>query len=165
MPHAFHFSAGRGQTDFVLIPVHQKADYGREDYSGFRAAEARELTEALPRTIQKLRDQDFIVMGRLGQKHSEPSTRIFEQAGLSDANGEDQEAFLTVDREARRVVPTLALIRAFVTSNQPELGDTGFEVFDIDQLSEIGMNEEYYYSRVSDYLPCVLTVRVMADDD
>ncbi|MEM9419647.1 MAG: hypothetical protein AAGA25_11450, partial [Planctomycetota bacterium] len=80
-------------------------------------------------------------------------------------NRDDQPSMYLVNRAERRLDLALPMTRAWVSLDQPELDAPGFTVLQPEELSAVNMTDEYFYRRVSDYMPAWFTVAVIADDD
>jgi len=153
-PHAMCFSAGPERTDFVVVPLHMKADY-LGDFARQREGEARALVTALPRIERAFTDQDVLLIGdaNLAQK-VEPAVSVFETAGWHWLNAERRPTHW----------PSGALDAAFVPRSQPEFaGD--FEVVAEQYFLARGLSAAEFRRRYSDHWLVVTSVRVMADDD
>jgi len=154
-PVALHFSAGEGLTDFVIIPIHMKSNYGG-DFAPHRAEEAQALAAALPAVERELGDRDVFVIGDTNSSaHDDDAIRTYERAGLTDLNSDDQ---ITYWRGA-------ALDRVLVPMSQPEFASPRFEVFFDDYARARGIDLEDFKTRWSDHLMVVFTLDVMDDDD
>lgn len=154
-PRSLFFTAGDGMTDFVIIPVHMKSNYGG-DFSARRAHEAQALGTALPEVRATFRDQDVFVIGDTNSPHhADESIMAFEHAGLTDLNHDDD---ITYWRGS-------ALDRALVPADQPEFASPRFEVFFDRYAEENGISVEDFKVRWSDHRMVVFTLRVMPDDD
>ncbi len=154
-PRAMHFSAGEGLTDFVIIPIHMKSNYGG-NFSAHRAEEARELAAALPAVEREFGDRDVVVIGDTNSSaHDDHAITVFELAGLTDLNDDDQ---ITYWRGS-------ALDRILVPMSQPEFANPRFEVFFDDYARARGIDLEEFKVRWSDHLMVVFTLDVMDDDD
>lgn len=154
-PVAMHFSAGEGLTDFVLIPIHMKSNYGG-NFSAHRAEEARELAAALPAVEREFGDRDVVVIGDTNSSaHDDHAITVFELAGLTDLNDDDQVTYWRGS----------ALDRVLVPMSQPEFSNPRFEVFFDDFASPRGIDLEEFKVRWSDHLMVVFTLDVMDDDD
>src|SRR5262249_31706256 len=85
---AMKFSAAEGKTDFVVIPVHLKANVGgvvktRKQ----RNVEAKMLTKASPQVREEFKDFDIIIVGDTNiLKNDEPATTTITFAGFNDLN-------------------------------------------------------------------------------
>ena len=154
-PRAMFFSAGDGLTDFVIIPIHMKSNYGG-DFSVHRAAEAGVLATALPQVMSKFADYDVMVIGDTNSpNHDDESIRIFEEAGLIDLNDADASTYWRGS----------ALDRILVSADQPEFAEPMFEVFFDVYAQTKGIDLTDFKVRWSDHQMVVFTLRVMDDDD
>lgn len=151
-PYAVTFSAGPGLTDFVVIPIHMKSNFGG-DFSEQRATEARALVRDLPSQVS---DADVLIIGDSNcNKHSEPGIAVLESAGFVDLNAADATTFWRGS----------VLDRAFVPTSQPEFAARRFEVRREAFLNSHGLTEEQFKVRFSDHFMVVTEIAVMADDD
>ena len=154
-PRAMFFSAGDGKTDFVMIPVHMKSNWGG-NFAQHRALEARTLVDALERVRIRFGDLDVMVIGDTNcPNHADEAIRVFEDAGLVDLNDEDHWTYWR----------TTALDRALVPGDQVEFADREFEVVfeTYTGARRIGLTD--FKARWSDHLMVVTPIRVMDDDD
>lgn len=152
-PYALTFSAGEGLTDFVVIVIHMKSDYGG-DFSHHRAEEAVHLVIDLPGTIQ---DGDVIVIGDSNcATHGEPAVAAIETGGgFIDLNADDTPTHWTYG----------ALDRAFVPQDQPEFADRYFEVFGDSFINAHGLSVEQFKVDYSDHFMVITEVAILPDDD
>lgn len=154
-PRALYFTAGVGLTDFVIIPIHMKSNYGG-DFSERRAAEARALAAALPEIESTFADHDVFIIGDTNSPHhTDESIRAFEAAGLIDLNAGDAVTYWRGS----------SLDRALVPAAQPEFASPGFVVFFDEFAGPRGIDLNDFKVRWSDHRMVVFTLRVMADDD
>ncbi len=154
-PRALHFSAGEGATDFVIIPIHMKSDYGG-GFAVHRAEEAGVLAAALPRVASRFSDHDILVIGDTNsQSTSDESIQAFERAGLLDLNDSDAVTYWRGS----------SLDRILVPADQPEFASPGFGVFFDRYTRARGLDETDFKERWSDHWMVVFTLDVMADDD
>lgn len=153
-PHAMCFSAGPERTDFVVVPVHMKADY-LGDFARQRESEARALVAALPRITRAFTDQDVLVIGDANLAQPvEPAVSVFETAGLR---------WLNPERRATHW-PSGALDAAFVPRDQSEFaGD--FEVVGERYCTARGFTAAEFRRRFSDHWLVVTSLRIGPDDD
>lgn len=147
-PHAVKFSAGNGLTDFVVIPVHMKANTANTARQQ-RAAEARELAAQLPGVRTRFRDSDIIIIGDTNcLRANETALRVLSQAGFVDLNADDLGTFVTGGPFDRAIVP----------SGQEEFRFSR-------QYTLIASDRQAHESSLSDHFLILTTLRVMADDD
>ncbi|MCG3125731.1 MAG: hypothetical protein CHACPFDD_00557 [Phycisphaerae bacterium] len=146
------FSAGDGLSDFVVVVVHMKSDYGG-DFAEHRAGEAATLTRDLRSAFT---DGDLLIIGDANcDTHSEPAVAALEQAGFVDLNRADTATHLRYG----------ALDRAFVPAAQPEFAACSFEVLSDVFLQQRGLTKDDFKRRFSDHFMVITTVAVMPDDD
>lgn len=146
------FTMGAGKTDFVVIPIHMKSDYGGK-FDAHRADEARELMEELPRRVT---DGDVIIIGDSNaDTHDEPAIGVFAGAGFTDLNSRDISTHTRYG----------ALDRVFVPANQPELKGRFFEVMSDEFRSKHGLSIDEFKRNYSDHFMIVTTIAIGSDDD
>jgi hypothetical protein len=151
-PYGQTFRAGPGLTDFVVIPLHMKSDYGGS-FAAQRAAEAAALLADLPQTVH---DGDVILIGDANcAGHAEPAVAALVEGGFVDLNAADQPTHI-------RYGP---LDRAFVPAGQPEFLDRYFEVLRGTYLDARPMSEADFKVHCSDHFMVITRVTVMTDDD
>jgi hypothetical protein len=155
-PHAMKFSAGRGKTDFVIIPIHMKSNVTRHDDKispvEQRKQEAEFLVAALDKVKTSLSDSDIILIGDFNVlSSSEQAVKAYVEAGFTDLNRCD---------EPTMAVGRAPFDRAFVANGQKELRQCKIMAFRPYSLSPRDFNR-----LLSDHLLITIKVRVMDDDD
>lgn len=152
-PHAMRFTvAGSGRNDFVLIPLHMKAN-GRDPARRVRrqrAYEARVLVDRLSEVREQFADEDVVLLGDTNvlQKHEE-AVRTFTSAGYRDLNSDDVPTYFGSDAPFDRI---------FVPSGQPEFSASRMTVF--------RPTDEARHRRLcSDHFLVYCDVAVVDDDD
>jgi len=146
------FSCGPELTDFVVVMVHMKSDYGG-DFTEHRDEEAYWLLAGLPRAI---RDPDILIVGDLNcDDNEEPAIRRLVAGGFVDLNAADQPTHWRYGPLDRVLVPT----------GQPEFAGAGFEVLAGPYLEARGLSAEDFKVRFSDHFLVVTEIRVLPDDD
>jgi hypothetical protein len=154
-PRALFFTTGDGLTDFVIIPIHMKSNYGG-DFSARRTDEARALAAALPEIARTFNDHDVFIIGDTNSPHhTDESIRAFEDAGLIDLNAGDASTYWRGP----------SLDRALVPADQPEFASPGFEVFFDGFAGPRGIDLDDFKVRWSDHRMVVFTALIMPDDD
>lgn len=154
-PHAMKFTTGTNRSDFIIVPVHMKADYqGKFDKD--RAEEARALAAALPKASELFKDSDIIVIGdtNITDDH-EVTIDILTDFGLSDLNKSHEPTHWQGG----------GMDRAFVPRTQPEFKDASFEVISTTYLRDRALRREDFKERFSDHYIIVTTLRIGEDDD
>jgi predicted extracellular nuclease len=153
-PHAVKFSAGKGKTDFVVIPLHMKSnsdgvDIGREA----RAAEAAALVAKLDKVRQHFDDeQDIIIIGDTNcLDAAEDALSIYSDAGFVDLNAKDAITY----RKASYASP---FDRILVPAEQAEFKYTR-------QYVLTPTDPQTHLGSLSDHFLVKAAVRVLADDD
>lgn len=126
-PHAAKFSAGPGLTDFIVVPVHLKANPEPEPTdipSENPAIEARLYeAELIKQGLSKLadRDGDVIIAGDSNMlSASEPVSTVFSSMGLKDCNARDLGTHITF-KKGEKPAP---FDRIFVMKDQTETKQT-----------------------------------------
>lgn len=154
-PHAFKFSAGEGRTDFVVIPVHMKADF-QGDFAEHRRLEAAALVAALPQIRRQFSDQDVIIAGDTNcARHEQPAIGVLEAAGFKDLNAADAATHWRGGAMDRVLVPT----------GQPEFRSSAFRVAGAEFRRQRSLAEADWKKRYSDHYAVTATVQVGPDDD
>jgi len=114
-PQAMKFQVAPGMTDFVLIPIHLKAnrrDRARDNPPRQRAQEARALVSVLDEVRRRFADQDVILLGDTNcRRADEPALVSLGKAGYRDLNAADQITKWTGKAPYDRI---------FVPRSQPE---------------------------------------------
>jgi hypothetical protein len=152
-PHAMKFSTGEGKTDFVIIPVHMKSNFGgKKKAREQRAEEAEQLTAALEAVKKHFSDSDMVIIGDTNILDStEDAAKTFLKAGLKDLNSGDE--------------PTTAMShapfdRAFVSADEPELRQRKIRV-----VRPHGLSPRQFRRGLSDHFMVTIKVRIEPDDD
>jgi len=152
-PHAMKFSAGKGKTDLVIVPVHMKSNHGgKQKAKKQRAKEAEHLTEALDTVRNHFSDSDIVIIGDTNVLESaEDAVSTYMKAGFKDLNNGDE--------------PTMAMgdapfDRAFVPENQPELRQRKVQVF-----RPVWLSPGQFRKHLSDHYMVTIKVRIEPDDD
>jgi predicted extracellular nuclease len=154
-PHAMKFRVGAEKTDFVLIPVHMKADY-EGDFASHRREEAALLAGALEAVRAHFHDRDVIVLGDTNTlKDREPAIGELEGAGLADLNR----------GQVRTHWRSGAMDRVLVPADQPEFKARRFESPAEAYLRKRGMDAKEFKRRLSDHFLVYSTIDIGQDDD
>lgn len=149
---ACYFSAGEGYTDFIVVPVHMKSNYGG-NFSTHRGEEAAILVADLPETTS---DPDVLIVGDFNcAAHSEQAIQTLCNAGFVDLNAADISTFW-------RPAP---LDRIFVASGQPEFERHHFEVLADNFWAPRGLTKADFKRDYSDHFMVITEIDVMTDDD
>jgi len=150
-PHAVKFSAGRGRTDFVVVPLHMKAGTSQPNLTQ-RNSEAAMLVRQLDSIRSTLGDGDLILIGDTNiATQGDRASLIYEDAGLRDLLESGQSTVTFAFR---------AFDRAFVATESIELTQSRQEVFDVPAAYR-----EEYRRRHSDHYPIAIRITVSEDDD
>lgn len=154
-PHAMKFTTGNKRSDFIIVPVHMKADY-QGKFDKHRAEEARALAATLPKVSELFKDSDIIVIGdtNITDEH-EATIDILTDFGLADLNKAHEPTHWQGG----------GMDRAFVPRTQPEFKDASFEVISTTYLRDRAFRREDFKERFSDHYIIVTTLRVGEDDD
>lgn len=153
-PYAQKFSAGPGQTDFVVVPLHMKSDSGG-DFAAHRGEEAAALAAVMDAARETMADGDWLLIGDSNcGEHSEPAIAALSGAGFVDLNGADIATHVRWG----------ALDRAFVPADQPEFGRKLWVLSD-DYRAARGMTADDFRVRLSDHYMVVTEITIAADDD
>lgn len=150
-PYAAKFSAGEGKTDFVIIPLHMKSNYGASTskMAQHRAAEASALVGQLPAIKQAFGDDDIILIGDTNMLSAdEPGLKKFVQAGFRDLNAQDQNTH----------VENAPFDRALVPNKQPEFANARETV-------HYAKNKREFNDKLSDHYLISFQILVGKDDD
>jgi endonuclease/exonuclease/phosphatase family metal-dependent hydrolase len=140
------------KTDFVVIPLHMKAnvdgeDFGREQ----RGIEAKMLVDQLDDVKAKFADQDIVLIGDTNFKPNEsPAAKTFVDAGFRDLNAGEATTFVRGTNAP--------FDRIFVPKGQREFQFMRQYVLTATQPEQ---HEEY----LSDHYMIVAAIKVMNDDD
>jgi predicted extracellular nuclease len=106
-PHAVKFSAGTGETDFVVVPLHMKSNvngttFGRNQ----RRAEAASLVAKLGDVRTHFDDEDIIILGDTNCLNAgEAALQELEAAGFRDLNDQDRDTYRSGSPFDRILVP------------------------------------------------------------
>lgn len=151
-PRGWLFSAGDGLTDFVVIVIHMKSNYGG-DFSQHRGQEAQYLVADLPDAFD---DPDVLIIGDANcSTHTEAAVSAIRAAGFVDLNAGDIETHW-------RYGP---LDRAFVPTGQPEFARQCFDVLSDSFFAAHELTVTDFKVRYSDHFMVITEIDVGADDD
>lgn len=150
-PVGVKFSAGRGLSDFVMIPVHMKCCLAADQ----RAEEARTLVAALPAMRSYFRDDDVFIIGDANMfDGGETAAEVYREAGFVDLNAKDRATH----------VQGFPFDRAFVP-REPEFEGVGMRVFAREFLRARRLKVGHFRDGYSDHFMIWIDVKVMGDDD
>jgi endonuclease/exonuclease/phosphatase family metal-dependent hydrolase len=151
-PRGWLFSAGEGFTDFVVVVIHMKSNYGG-DFAQHRAQEARFLVTDLPEAFE---DPDVLIIGDANcSAHTEPAVTAITSAGFVDLNGDDIDTHW-------RYGP---LDRIFAPVGQPEFARQVFAVLSDSFFAAHDLSVTDFKVRYSDHFMVITEVDVLPDDD
>lgn len=154
-PHGVKLQTSNGKTDFVVVPLHMKADVGG-NYDYHREKEAEILAEALPDAFTAFNDKDFILIGDANVDDSaEGAIKKLDAAGFKELNKNDKPTHVRYG----------ALDRVFVPEEQKEFKESPLAVSRDNYLNAQGWNEAEFRKRLSDHFMVVTEIAVMNDDD
>jgi predicted extracellular nuclease len=171
-PQAMKFSAGKGLSDFVVLPIHLKSNIGGEATAQARAYEAELIVQGLAHLPAALRDEDVIILGDSNLLQAdEPAAQTLQQAGFKDCNARDIGTHLSFRKGEKRA----PFDRIFVKAAQPETAGTcpadgkgqgprDFKVIK-PQDWQADISNSQFQQRLSDHLLVRTTLCVMKDDD
>jgi endonuclease/exonuclease/phosphatase family metal-dependent hydrolase len=157
-PWAAKFSLGEGKTDVVVVPVHQKSNFGGDEPARrTRAEEARMLARSLAAVQTHFADDDVVILGDFNcLKKDEPALACYAAVGLRDLNGDEHQSWI-----ASSQYPAAPFDRVLVPDDQPEFKECRLTVFKGHHLA----GEKEFRRRCSDHYLVHVDVKVLADDD
>jgi len=154
-PHAIKFSAGLGMTDFYVVTVHHKSNYGG-DFASHRALEATALADALMELMEETGERDMLIVGDSNAATTkEAAIRTYTLKGWADLNANDQTTFWR----------GRALDRILVPAEQPEFESSELTVHFEEFTRRRGWSREDFKKNLSDHYLISTDFAVMEDDD
>lgn len=154
-PHAMKFRSASGMTDFVLIPLHLKANHRddpRDNPVLQRAQEMQALLKVVPQVRQRFGEKDVILLGDTNVESSrEVAIRALAGAGFVNLNPKDFSTLWKGAGPFDRILPP---------AGQPEFKAARQSLF-----RPAGMSPRDFKIRCSDHYPVTLDMTLMADDD
>ncbi len=154
--HAIMFSAGKGKTDFVVMPLHLKANTTAR-FARHREEELKELVKQMPLLEKPFpKERDLVLLGDTNMEDvKEAGAALLEKSGFRDLNtGLDTHT-------ARGDQP---FDRVFVPKDQPEFRTSRLTVLsDFQRMESLSFFE--FRKRYSDHYIVVTEIQVMDDDD
>ncbi|MCI0459136.1 MAG: hypothetical protein L0Z62_19440 [Gemmataceae bacterium] len=155
--HALMLSAGAGKTEFLVLPIHLKANT-TGNFAQHLHEEIRELVAKLPQVGKAFPgEKDLVILGDTNILAArEPAVADLERANFRDLNKADLDT-----HTAKGIQP---FDRVFVPKDQPEFTRSSLDVLEEFQKKE-RLSFAEYRARFSDHYIVVTEVRVMADDD
>lgn len=171
-PYAVKFSAGKGKTDFVVVPVHWKSNIGGAATAEARAYETELLVESLRKSPAAHGEEDFIILGDSNMlRADEDAANALKGAGLRDCNARDLGTHLSF-KAGERGAP---FDRIFVMGDQAETSatcpatgngrnDLDFKLVRAAEWRQ-GVTNSQFRNRLSDHLLVRTGICVVADDD
>ena len=156
-PHALMLSAGDGKTDFVLVSVHMKSNFGGAVTQQQRAVEARALAAQIPRIQRHFGDKDIVILGDFNcLSGDEQGVTNYTPAGLTDLNARDMPT--TWKGGSYEPAP---FDRILVPTGQPEFSESRMAVrTPANDAAHID-----HKKRLSDHHVVTTVIKIMADDD
>ncbi len=154
-PHAIKFSAGLGMTDFYVVTVHHKSNYGG-DFASHRALEAAALSEALAELMEETGERDILIVGDSNAGSTkEAAIRTYTKRGWVDLNAGDEVTFWG----------GRSLDRILVPADQPEFENAELTVHFEEFTRRRGWSREDFKKNLSDHYLISADFVVMEDDD
>lgn len=156
-PHAVKLSAGDKKTDFVVIPLHMKANKlkatkkQKKAIVDQRKEEALTLSAALATVKQTFTDDDIILLGDTNcLSTDEPAIKAFVAAGFVDLNADDFSTYA--------LSKTAPFDRILAPQDQPEFASSR-------QYTLVPADQRDHDRRLSDHFMVVALVKIVDDDD
>jgi len=168
-PYAVKLTAGQGKSDFLFVPLHLKANSGK-DTDKQRELEIHLILKGLERVRTDQGEDDVVLLGDTNMlSTAEPGVQLLRDRGMRDCNQADQNTWLST-RERLTDAP---FDRIFVMRDQPETRQTCASPGDPSMAFEVvapgdwiaGMNKEQFRQRLSDHQMVRTTLCIGADDD
>ncbi|MCI0681377.1 MAG: hypothetical protein L0Y71_04670 [Gemmataceae bacterium] len=156
-PHAVQFLAADKKTDFVVIPLHMKANKlkaskkEKKKVLDQRREEAESLRDALADVKKSFKDDDIILLGDtncLGA--DEAAVKVLVAGGFVDLNESDFSTYA--------LSKTAPFDRIFVPGSQPEFQNCR-------QYTLVPTDQRDHDRRLSDHFMVVTLIKIMDDDD
>ena len=162
-PVAVWFQAGRGKTDFVLVPLHLKSntlhDPHPEDRVNHRKAEAEQLLAALAKVLPQIdngRERDIYLAGDTNiLHHADADMGVFLQAHYIDMNAADHPTYVGTGAPFDRFI---------VAAASTEVRGQSFHV-QREYLARHALEPTRFRDRYSDHYMVTFEIEVGADDD
>lgn len=148
-PHAIKFKH-QTKTDFVIIPLHMKANVGgAQKGMRVREKEAKTLVASLPEVRATLSDEDIILIGDTNcLDRNEPALKVIRDAGYEDLNASDAQTFVGGGPFDRVFIPEQR--QAFWYSRQYVIRSA---------------NQDDHYKYLSDHYLIKTVIKIRKDDD
>jgi hypothetical protein len=162
-PVAIWFQAHEGKTDFLLIPVHLKANEPREPHPeqivDHRKVEAEHIVRALAKMLPKVgegTERDVYIGGDTNVlDHDDPDMRAFLKGGFVDLNAMDTPTY---------VAGTAPFDRFLVARDSVEVRRRSFSVHKA-YVAKRGLTPAEFEKRYSDHHMVTFEIELTADDD
>lgn len=179
-PFLFFFSAGIGKTDFVLVPLHLKANTS-SDAIERRNAESETIVSAVPEITQRYGESDLIFLGDFNSlSNNEQCHNYFLSADFRDLHVAGTPTYVSQDYkkygrgekypEGKKPINPkqgAEFDHVFVPtgSGSAEFTQSKGTVFSTPYLSERGIDEIKFLRGYSDHYMVYFDLKVMKDDD
>lgn len=162
-PWAIKFQTCEGYSDFVIIPVYQKAGFGKEHYN-HRSEEAKELIKMMPSVKENFNDDDIIILGRMYQDPKEDTGKIFKHVGFKDLNKNNEKSIFWLNKNYEFKLG-FAHCRIFCPLFQPEFINSNFVMLDKNYIKSLNITPGMFYNYISNYFMMFTDISVIEDDD
>lgn len=151
-PHAVKFTTVSGKTDFVLIPLHMKANDDDGIQWRQRKAEAEALLAKLDDVREHFQDRDIVLLGDTNcTRADEDALKELQAAGFKDLNSGDAATFVGW-------TPGKPYDRILVPEGQPEF-------YYSRQYVLAACDRDAHTKYLSDHQMVLMVMRVLPDDD
>ncbi|PVZ43785.1 hypothetical protein [Pseudomonas sp. CC120222-01a] len=169
-PYAVKLSAGQGKSDFLFVPLHLKANGGKNTEVQ-RELEVHLILKGLETVRSREGEDDVILMGDSNMlSTNEPGARLLKSKGMRDCNSSEQATWLTTDER----YTDAPFDRIFLMSDQPETsGSCVMETADPSMAFDVvapgdwipGLSAQAFRQRLSDHQMIRTSVCIGPDDD
>lgn len=155
--HGMKFATEERKTDFVIFPVHLKANT-TSNFTRHRGEEIGELIKQMPHLVKAFPTEgDFIFLGDTNiQTSKEDAVAAFEENGFRDLNKADMDT-----HTAREIQP---FDRVFVPKDQREFAKSRMQVLSAFQREQ-NLSFAEFRARYSDHYIITVELSIMDDDD
>lgn len=169
-PYAVKLSAGLGKSDFLFVPLHLKANGGKNSEAQ-RELEVHLILKGLEAVRSREGEDDVILLGDTNMLSTdEPGASLLKNKGMRDCNSSEQGTWLTTDER----FTDAPFDRIFVMSDQPEtrmscVMDSADQSMAFDVMAPgdwiPGLSEQAFRQRLSDHQMIRTSVCIGPDDD
>jgi hypothetical protein len=155
--HGLKFSTEEKKTDFVVFPIHLKANT-TSNFASHRGEEISELMKQMPNLVRAFPgESDYIFLGDTNiQTSKEEAVAAFEENGFRDLNRADMDT-----HTAREIQP---FDRVFVPRDQPEFAKSRMQVLSAFQREQ-NLSFAEFRARYSDHYIITVELSIADDDD